>query len=58
MTPNGQQWGAERLSRLMAHIEQFVFAAELADKELPHSKGGLTSLPELLSDDWRVSYEQ
>jgi D-mannonate dehydratase len=30
--PNDQSWGAERISRLMAQIEQFVFAAELADK--------------------------
>ena len=30
--PNGKAWDAQRTSRLMAHIEQFVFAAELADK--------------------------
>ena len=30
--PNGQAWGAERTSRLMALIEQFVFAAELEDR--------------------------
>jgi len=29
--PNGQHWNATRITRLMAHIEQFVFAAELAD---------------------------
>jgi hypothetical protein len=29
----------------MAHIEQFVFAAELADKNLPKESGKLTSLP-------------
>jgi hypothetical protein len=39
--PNGQSWGAERISRLMAHIEQFVFAAELADKNLPKENGKL-----------------
>lgn len=29
--PNGQQWNATRMTRLMARIEQFVFAAELAE---------------------------
>lgn len=45
--PNGGTWGPTRIERLMAHIEQFVFAAELADKDLPQSNGGVyTSLPE------------
>lgn len=40
--PNGQPWDAKRISRLMAHIEQFVFAAELADKDLTHGKKPVT----------------
>lgn len=46
--PNGQSWGAERTSRLMAHIEQLVFAAELADAvpRKPNFKSGLVVIPE------------
>jgi hypothetical protein len=44
--PNGGTWGPTRIERLMAHIEQFVFAAELADKpcdNLPARKGNFKS---------------
>ena len=36
--PNGRTWDAKRTSQLIAHIEQFVFAAELTDNELPERK--------------------
>ena len=45
--PNGQHWNATRMTRFMAHIEQFVFAAELADKDLPKQNGKLHTLPAL-----------
>lgn len=35
--PNGKTWDAQRTTRLMAHIEQFVFAAELSDNKDPDS---------------------
>lgn len=35
--PNGRAWSATRMSQLFAHMERFVFAAELADKDLPQS---------------------
>jgi len=35
--PNGQNWPATRMMQLMGHIERFVFAAELADKDLSRS---------------------
>jgi hypothetical protein len=51
--PNGQSWGPTRIERFMAHIEQFVFAAEEADRpryDPPDRKGnfrsGLVVVPE------------
>jgi hypothetical protein len=45
--PNGQHWSPGRIQRLMMDIERYVFTAELVDKDLPESNGGVyTSLPE------------